>query len=480
MRRLLALVVLSAATACSGLSFTPPPSCDVARQTGCAAGLACEAVGSGSACFAPVLVRGTVSDPDAATTALPGARVVALDANRAPMSAVAVSGAGGAYELAVRAARDASGRPAPQRITLRADAQGYLPFPGGIRPALPVELATAVDVGGRWVVSGPLTQLELLRLGGSGWAAAHGSLAPAPSGLAPLVVAEPVGAGTVVTAIADRDGRYTLFNLDPDASYVVSAYAQGVNYAGAVTGLLDPGADTTLQAFTIRGAATASIGGNLIQNNVPNPSSWPFQVTLVVDSTYATTLDRGESPPGLTVPGFFGGNPGYHFTGVPDGTYRVLAAFGVDGLVRDVSGGGNTESPRVTVAGGVLQGEPPGFTICRAVHLVSIGGVPVGADPVVVVSTQTPEFHWVKESSYSATETFRVQVFDVYGALAWTRDVTGVTTDGLARYGTLGSAALPLVAGRPYQLRIRAYDGAASQLSQTEDLAGVFVWEPSP
>jgi len=55
-------------------------SCDPSAQTGCGAGLACELVqGSSPACFAPVLVRGTVADIVTAAL-LNGARVVALDA----------------------------------------------------------------------------------------------------------------------------------------------------------------------------------------------------------------------------------------------------------------------------------------------------------------------------------------------------------------------------------------------------------------
>src|SRR5512141_3067700 len=156
MRRALTLVILPLAAACSSSSSSKSTApCDVARQTGCAAGLSCEPQGSGTACFAPVLIRGTVVDPTVIAS-ISGARGVALDASRAPASTVATTAVDGGYEIAVHAARDASGKPVSTRITLRADAQGYQTFPGGLRTALPLDLSTAAERGGRWVVSGPL------------------------------------------------------------------------------------------------------------------------------------------------------------------------------------------------------------------------------------------------------------------------------------------------------------------------------------
>ena len=80
---------------------TPPPSCDVAAQTGCAAGQVCEDVqGKTPACFAPLTVKGRVFDTvDAAEKGIANARVVARDANDAALSTVAVSAADGPYSL---------------------------------------------------------------------------------------------------------------------------------------------------------------------------------------------------------------------------------------------------------------------------------------------------------------------------------------------------------------------------------------------
>src|SRR6266545_3680010 len=207
MIRRLALALVTLAAAACGSSSSTGPVCSTDAQTGCASGQYCEPVTNGGVgCFAPVLMRGTVVDPTGATTTLDGARVVALDANRAPVSTVAVSASGGAYELKVRAARDTSGKPASASVTLRADRQGYQTFPGGIRPALPIDLSTAALSGTRWVVSGPLTALKLLPFTGGGFDAyICGTVVRAQGGAAPLVVAEPAGGGAGHTGVADRD-----------------------------------------------------------------------------------------------------------------------------------------------------------------------------------------------------------------------------------------------------------------------------------
>lgn len=475
-----ALALALLAGACGG---DTKKACDPAAQTGCSGGQVCEAVQSGTpACFTPVIVRGQVSDPTTSpVTYLDDARVVALDANRAPLSTVAVSASNatdGGYELKVRAARDASGKPMQAYVTLRADRQDYQTFPGGVRVALPVDLSAATFDGTQWVVSGPLTAVQLLPLATRGASWIHGTAAAAPSGEGILVVAEPApggaGPGTGLTGIADEAGNYAIFNLAPGAQYVVTAYAKGVNYLPVPTPALVPG-DNAVPALALGSGAGATLAGGLIFNNSATSN---VQVTLVEQSTYLPSLDRGETPPGLTVNG---DASGYTFTGVPDGKYVVLAAFGLDGDVRSVSGTGNTAPPEVTIAGGAVQGTPPSFKIVPAVDLLTIGGANVTATPAVV-STATPAFTWRKGSVDSSAATYRVEVFDTFGNPAWSLDMPATQTDS-ATYDSDGRAT-PLQPGMTYQLRILAIKeampvpAAFTQLSQTEDLAGVFTYQP--
>src|SRR6266702_8135310 len=149
MTRLLACALVALVSACGSNDKT---KCDPVAQTGGGSGQVCEVVQSGTpACFAPVLVRGTVADL-ASGALLPDAHVVALDPNRAPLSTVAVTATNGAYELKVPATRDAAGKPVQASLTLRADDQRYQTFPGGVRTALPVDLSGATLAGGDYVV----------------------------------------------------------------------------------------------------------------------------------------------------------------------------------------------------------------------------------------------------------------------------------------------------------------------------------------
>ena len=79
MSRLLACALVVLVSACGS---DHKAACDPVAQTGCGGGQVCETAQNGSpACFAPVLVRGTVADLSSAAL-LDGARVVALDTNR--------------------------------------------------------------------------------------------------------------------------------------------------------------------------------------------------------------------------------------------------------------------------------------------------------------------------------------------------------------------------------------------------------------
>jgi hypothetical protein len=471
---LLALLAVAAA-ACGSKSSSP---CNVTAQAGCDAGLACEeVVGGQPACFEPVVVTGTVSDLSTAAP-LGGSRVVALDQDRAPISNVASSAADGAYTVTVRAARTPAGAPAAAATTLRADAQGYQTFPGGLRTALPVDLSGAVRdaAGHRWVVSGPLTALELLPLGGAAGAWIHGTVARPPSGGGSLVVAEPApgdtGPGTGRTAIADASGQYAVFNLSEGTAYLVKAYARGASYAPATTAALAAG-DNAGPALALAAGTGASFSGGLIFNN---GATGPVGVALVVRSTYLENLDRGETPPGLAVQS---GANGYAFTGVPDGRYVLQAAYGQEGVVRDISGGGNTAAVELEVLSGALAGALDQFKLKPAVDLTAIDGQAVTGTPVEVASA-TPVFEWRRTSAYSSASTYRVKVYDALGTEVWSHDLAGGATS------TVTYAGSPLAEGMPYQLRILAIAEAIpvpvafTVLSQSEDLLGVFTYLPPP
>ena len=109
--------------------------------------------------------------------------------------------------------------------------------------------------------------------------------------------------------------------------------------------------------------------------------------------------------------------------------------------------------------------------------LLSIDGATVSATPATV-TVATPTFTWRKGSVDSSALTYRVLVFDLFGSQMWSHDQAATTTNSITYAGT------PLEVGMTYQLRILAIKetipvpASFTQLSQTEDAAGVFTYQP--
>jgi hypothetical protein len=444
-------------------------TCDPAAQTGCAVGLTCELVENGApACFAPVVLRGTVTD---LTTlgAVAGARVVALDANRAPASAVAVSGQDGSYALTIPSRRRADGTPSSGAVTLRADARAYQTFPAGVRFAVPIDLATATNVDGTFTLETSLTEVGLIRLpDGAGTGSIQGTVATPADRSGVLIVAETGASGA--SAVADLDGDFAIFNLDP-GEYTVKAYARGQNYAPAPV-TLAAGQDAQV-SLDISGPATATVSGS-VQTVNPGQGS-ATSIILIVESTFDPVLVRGDAPPGLRAP-----DPGldpdvtgaFSISGVPDGNYVALAAYENDFLVRDpdlcISG---TQIAHVSVQSGALASTAPSFKVTGSLDVMA-----PGASGPEEVPTATPTFSWNDDSS---EDSYDVAVYDSFGNVVWQVTIPGVSgsapqlTYGQTAGVTTTVPALPLEPGMYYQFRATSSKQGCS-LSQTEDLKGVF------
>jgi hypothetical protein len=399
----------------------------------------------------PVLVGGHVYSTSGAP--VPGARVTALDVNDAPISGTVVTDADGSYRLDASAARN-------QSIKLRAAASGFAPFPSGIRRSLPVNLSGAVEQDGVLVFASPQTDVTLEPLPDPG---GLGSLSGGVEGIGALVVAEgPVVAST----ISDVSGAYVIFNLPP-GTYEVRAYAAGWRWSPAQASVaadqLTAGVD-----LPVLGPAGGSVSGSVNIVNAPGGSR--TSVVLVVASTFNDVTVRGDVPPGLRAPRY--GSPsvngGFTITGVPDGTYKVLAAFENDGLVRDPDTGiSGTEIVEVTVAGGATT-LPESFKITGALGVVSPGG---SDQPTPVAGT--PTLVWEDDSS---EDYYSVEVFDSFGNLLWSDpNVPGVSGSATVSVPYGGP---PLEPGRTYQFRALSWrdsGGGPRPISGTEDLRGVMT-----
>lgn len=446
----------------------------------CADGLVCEVNGDGHLCATPLEIRGVVLD---ALTEEPieGALVTALDATGVPVGSVSVSDAEGRYSVRARAARNDDGSFAEASTwTLFSTAADYEPFPGGLRPALPLNAADATeaddaddadddddddDNSAGWVLENPSTDVALLpfpndQLGGR---TVSGTVrGDHPGGT--LVVAEG-GQPPARYTIADTDGTYTLFNVEPGPHSVVG-YRSGLDVQPAsIEGdgdLVDvdlDGSDAEAAAF-VRGSV----------NIVNAPGGSQTSVVLVPASVYNEGLERGPVPLGLRAPEAPEApsiDGAFEIAGVPPGRYKVLAAFENDLLVRD---------PDASIAGtDIVEIEVADADVDVAESFKITEGLAIifpGAEAPEVVDA-TPAFIFADDSS---EDRFELVVLDAFGEVVW---------QDLAVPGVSGSDTVqveyggpPLELGRYYQFRatsIRENPNSVSAISRTEDLRGVFI-----
>jgi hypothetical protein len=504
--RRLAVLALTLAACSSGKKET------TCYESGCPSGFVCEAVTSASpACFEPVLVRGRVFDL-ATDAGLDGARVVALDVDGGPASAVVISATTGTpatpgtYELRVPAERAADGTPV-SAVTLRADRAGYQSFPSGLRVALPVATNGATHEAGKWVVSSSQTGIGLRSLPGAPTGSIAGTVRLPSSGVGVLVVAEKTTTGASATAVPGSDGSFRIFNL-ADGTYEVRAYARGVQYAPApATAAVDVAGSQPEPsvAFNPVAAATATVGGSMIFASTGGLTDPKTSVILVVASTFDEARVRGAAPAGLRAGNIIGP---WSIAGVPDGHYRVLAGFETDYLVRDPSDIGGTAVLELQVVNGVplrMDGVTSAanigsFKVTDAVQLTAplpdpsgaCATLPLPTDPAALpagaclTAVADAAIGW---DSYSSQDFFEVTVVDELGAVVWQAQIDKLATG--TTYGSTGAevdatlvSAAPLEPGRTYQARVAAKNfpktaGAAEEtLSSSEDLLGVFTYEP--
>jgi hypothetical protein len=477
-----ALVAASLSLGC-GTNGSSKNTCDPAATTPCSGGLVCEQVSGGTpGCFSPLQVEGRTFDlanANTSTNGVAGARVVALDANRAPLSAVGISGADGSYGLQVPWTRLADGTPVAGKLTLRADASGYQTFPSGTRVALPIDVSAAVKGASSWTLRTAQTDVGLQALSTTGLGQITGTVAAPPVKEAVLVVAVPAS-GHAVSVLAGQDGAFTIFNVpgsaSPGASYTVEAYAAGANY-NAVSPVMVVSAQTTSGvSLTLKNTSAQTVTGTVgfVGQNLPaTPTS---SVILVVDSTYDSSLGVGEPVTGLRAQ-VSSTATGFTISGVPDGTYVVLGAFENDFLVRD-TGGGSAPPPVITVAGAPYDLTSSPIKITGAVTLEApFPALPAPfADvaPVTVSAgaTPSPSFAW---TAYPAGLAYDAAIVDEFGATVWSQvGIAGTIHDVTPALGALAKPGY-------YQFRVKAYQnstGGPVLASQSEDLMGVFYLVP--
>jgi len=442
--------------ACGGDDNGP---CDPVAQSGCSNGQACEQVSGGDpACFAPIEVHGRVLDL-ADSHGIADARVVAVDVNGAAVSSVAISGSDGTYALPVPAQRNADGTPSAFPVSLRADAAGYQGFPGTVRQALPLDVATATADGDGFTLKSALTDVGLIAEPTASAGAIHGKVAVPDDHAGVLVVAETGGKG--VAAIVSRDGDYAIFNLAA-GHYTVTAYSVGHVYTAAE---IDVAASSVALDLALAADAPGSLSGQV--SIVDGGGASATSVVAFVESTFDPMTGRGIAPPGLRSPrtGAPSITNSFAIDGVPPGRYVVVAAFENDGLVRDpdhcISG---TADVHVQVAAGQPTATPAIFKVTGALAVMAPGAT------MAELVTAAPTFKWADDSS---EDQYLVEVFDAFGQRVWMATTPGVS-GGSPSLAYSGPALRP---GMYYQWRVtssKQKTGSQCELSRSEDLRGVF------
>lgn len=451
-------------------------ACDP-EQSLCAGGLTCaELVAGGHACYPPVLAKGMVMD-SVTGASVGGAYVLALDDQSTAITDVAITDAAGNYVLDVPVPRNDDGSPIGDVIfTLRASAKDYQPFPGGLRTALPIASSEAASGNDGWGIQTALTNIALLALpmAQRGSPSISGAvLAEKESGGVLIVAQDSSGKG--VSAITDRSGAYTIFNV-PTGSYEVKGYAAGLQLDAAAVEV--SAADLTGIDLKRGTAALGTVSGSVNIVNAAGGSA--TSVVLVVASTFNDTFVRGEVPRGLRTP--LSGPPSigsaFSIADVPAGDYVVLAAFENDDLVRDpdpnISG---TQIVQVSMPSpGQAVPIAASFKVTQALPLLGPGA----GDPEPV--TGAPTLRWGDDSS---EDFYTVFVYNAYGDLVWCR-ADDMMCDGPSLPSVRGADEVsveyggPLEPGMYYQFRATSWrtpGGTPGPISTTEDLRGVFYVE---
>jgi len=394
------------------------------------------------------------------SSAIKGAVVFAVSKTDGNVSDMAITGADGSYEIEIEEEREGRNKPVNGSWDLNASAEQFMSVPSFIRPSIAVKIDNFIPEDNRYTYSDTLTDIGLAPLNESGELfSVAGNLEGGDPGA--LVVLEQCSEPPCPYGYTAKRGNFTIFNVK-QGSYSAAAYKKDLSFEGTA---VEISADTeNVLIKKIAGNPTGTVSGSV---NVVNPGEGSdTSIVLVPEALFHEQLEKGILVPGLRAPE--SGDPNisgaYTISGVPEGSYVVLAAFENDYLVRDpdpnISG---TQIVHFTMPeDGSYSRDIDAFKITGALGIISpgAGDTPEAVSDLIEVVFQDD----------SSEDQYDIILYNMYGDTLWEKSIPGQSGGSNVNVSYDGPA---LENGMYYQWKVASYR-KGGPISTSEDLKGIF------
>ena len=393
-------------------------------------------------------------------SAIKGAIVCAVNKADGTVSDMAVTGDNGSYTVEVTAEREGGNKPINEAWGLNASADKFMSVPSFIRPSIAVTIADFIPEDNNYTYSDALTDIGLAAINGTGELfTVSGRLGGEDAGA--MVVLEGCSAPPCPYGYTAKQGDFTIFNV-PQKTYSAAAYKKDVSYE---TLSIDISSDTQNVVLKKKlGNVTGTVSGSV---NIVNPGQGDAtSIVLVPESLFHETLKKGILVPGLRAPE--SGDPNikgaYTITGVPEGSYVVLAAFENDYLVRDPDPNiAGTQIVHVTMPdAGSYDKSIDAFKVTGSLDIVFPGA---GDAPDAL--SNLSEVVFVDDSS---EDQYMLVLYNMYGDTIWEKTIPGQSGGANVTVPYDGPA---LENGVYYQWNVTSFHNGGP-ISTSEDLKGIF------
>jgi hypothetical protein len=389
-----------------------------------------------------------------------GAIVFAVNKSDGKVSDMAVTGADGSYEVEVEVEREGRNKPVNGAWDLNASAEQFMSIPSFIRPSIAIKIENFIPEENNYTYSDTLTDIGLAPLNESGELfTVSGNVEDDESGA--LVVLEGCSESLCPYGYTAKRGNFTIFNVK-QGTYSAAIYKKGLTFENSSVEVSSDMENIFIKKKT--GNPTGTVSGSV---NIVNPGDGSdTSIVLVPESLFHEELEKGILVPGLRAPE--SGDPSvsgaYSISGVPEGSYVVLAAFENDYLVRDPDPNiAGTQIVHFTMPedGSYLR-DLDAFKITGALGIISPGE----GDMPESVSDLTE----VVFEDDSSEDQYAIVLFSMYGDTIWEKSIPGQSGESNVSVAYDGPT---LENGIYYQWKVTSYR-KGGPISTSEDLRGIF------